>query len=126
MKITAFDPVIASKQNEEVIALFEALGFERRHNSIGEGAEENIAFRTVRMKHPDGFHVDVSHTDRIERDEMCIRINVDNFEEAYKFLTERGFKNPKGDHTVDTKTNKSACLISPSGFAFDLCQHIKD
>jgi len=40
--------------------------------------------------------------------------------------TARGFTNPQGDHTVDTKSNRSAMLISPSGFAFDLCQHIKD
>jgi hypothetical protein len=53
-------------------------------------------------------------------------MNVDNFEEAYNFLKSKGFVNPRGDNTVDTKSNKSAMLRSPSGFAFDLCQHIKD
>ncbi len=31
MKITSFNPMILTKKPEEVIALFEALGFERRH-----------------------------------------------------------------------------------------------
>ena len=31
MKITSFNPLIASRDPEAVIALFEALGFERQH-----------------------------------------------------------------------------------------------
>lgn len=123
MKITTFNPLIVTKDAENVIKLFEALGFEKRH-SLGANTGETD-FTSVRMKNAEGFYVDVANVP-VEKDMTLIRINVDNFEEAYKFLTERGFKNPKGDHTVDTKTNRSACLISPSGFAFDLCQHIKD
>lgn len=123
MKITAFNPLIVTKDAENVIKLFEALGFEKRHSLDANSGETD--FTSVRMKNAEGFYVDVANVP-VEKDMTLIRINVDNFEEAYKFLTERGFKNPKGDHTVDTKTNKSACLISPSGFAFDLCQHIKD
>ncbi|WP_298530965.1 hypothetical protein [uncultured Ruminococcus sp.] len=123
MRITAFNPLIVTKDAENVIKLFEALGFEKRH-SLGANTGET-EFTSVRMKNAEGFYVDVANVP-VEKDMTLIRINVDNFEEAYKFLTERGFKNPKGDHTVDTKTNRSACLISPSGFAFDLCQHIKD
>ena len=36
MKITTFNPTILTKKPEEVIALFEALGFERRHHKVGE------------------------------------------------------------------------------------------
>lgn len=123
MKITAFNPLIVTKDAENVIKLFGALGFEKRHSLDANTGETD--FTSVRMKNAEGFYVDVANVP-VEKDMTLIRINVDNFEEAYKFLTERGFKNPKGDHTVDTKTNRSACLISPSGFAFDLCQHIKD
>lgn len=38
---------------------------------------------------------------------------------------ERGFKHLSGN-IVEGATNKSAMLVSPSGFGFDLCQHIKD
>ena len=35
MTITAFNPCIITKDAESVIALFEALGFERRHTKTG-------------------------------------------------------------------------------------------
>jgi hypothetical protein len=130
MKITSFNPLILTKKPEEVIALFEALGFERRHQKTGEvgNGENNPNFSSVRMKDANGYHVDVctANSDRLERDMTIIRMNVDDFDEACAFLTARGFVNPQGDHTVDTKSNRSAMLISPSGFALDLCQHIKD
>ena len=103
MKITAFNPLIVTKDAENVIKLFEALGFEKRHSLDANSGETD--FTSVRMKNAEGFYVDVANVP-VEKDMTLIRINVDNFEEAYKFLTERGFKNPKGDHTVDTKTNK--------------------
>ena len=78
------------------------------------------------MRDANGFHVDIAQIDGRTQDIMLIRMNVDDFDDAYAFLTARGFENPQGDHTVETKSNRSALLISPSGFAFDLCQHIKD
>ena len=124
MKITTFNPLIVTNDAENVIKVFEALGFERRHNITVNSSGKDI--ESVRMKNADGFHVDVAQVNGIPRDMTMIRMNVDDFDEAYQFLTDRGFKNPKGDHTVDTATNKSACLTSPTGFSFDLCQHIKD
>ena len=35
MKITSFNPLIATKNPEPVIQLFEVLGFERRHQKKG-------------------------------------------------------------------------------------------
>ena len=124
MKITAFDPVISSKQSEEVIALFEELGFERRHHSVGESLDENVSFRTVRLKHPDGFHLDVSRTDRLERDEMCIRINVDNFEEAVALFESHGFVQ-LGD-VINTGSAIANVMDAPSGFRISICHHIKN
>ena len=125
MKITSFNPLIVTKDAENVIKVFEALGFERRHSITVNSGGKDIA--NVRMKDPNGFNVDVAQVDSIPRDMTLIRMNVDDFDEAYQFLLSKGFKNTKdNDETVDTRTNKSACMMSPSGFAFDLCQHIKD
>lgn len=126
MKITSFNPLIVTKDAENVIKMFEEIGFERHHSLNAATGEKGLT--SVRMKSENGFYVDVAEVENseLEKDLSLIRMNVDNFEAAYQFLLERGFKNPSGDHTVDTKTNKSAMLISPSGFAFDLCQHIKD
>jgi hypothetical protein len=121
MKITTFNPLIVTKDAENVIKLFEALGFERRHSLDANTGKED--FTSVRMKDANGFYVDVANVP-VPQDMTLIRINVDDFDEAFKFLTDRGFTG--GENTVDTKTNKSAMMKSPSGFAFDLCQHIKE
>lgn len=126
MKITAFNPLIVTKDSAPVVKLFEELGFEKRHDLKANTGEKGID--SIRMKDANGFYVDISEVENFSapQDLMLIRMNVDNFEEAYKELTDKGFVNPAGDHTVDTKTNKSAMLRSPSGYAFDLCQHIKE
>ena len=123
MKITGFNPLIVTKDAEAAIKLFEELGFERRHTL--EANTGTSDFTSIRMKNESGFYVDIANV-QVPQDMTLIRMNVDNFDEAYEFLLSKGFTNPRGDHTVDTKTNKSCMMRSPSGYAFDLCQHIKD
>ena len=53
MKITSFNPLIASGKQEDYIELFQELGFEKRHNKVS-GVSEDIS--TVRMKDASGFH----------------------------------------------------------------------
>ena len=124
MKITSFNPLIVTKDAEPIIKLFEELGFTRRHSLDANTGMTD--FNSVRMKDANGFHVDIANVPTVPQDTTLIRMNVDDFDEAYKFLTERGFTNPRGGQTVDTRTNKSCMMRSPSGFAFDLCQHIKE
>ena len=126
MKITTFNPLIVTKNAKDTIALFEALGFEKRHSLDASTGTHDLT--SVRMKDGNGFHVDIAEIPEsaMPQDYMLIRMNVDNFEEAYEFLASKGFTNPRGGHTVDTKTNKSCMMKSPSGFAFDLCEHIKE
>ena len=122
MKITGFNPLIVTKDAEAAIKLFEELGFERRHSLDANTGTAD--FTSVRMKNESGFYVDIANV-QVPQDMTLIRMNVDNFEEAYDLLISHGFKNTRGD-TIDTKWNKSAGLSSPTGFRFDLCQHIKD
>jgi hypothetical protein len=124
MKITSFHPLILTKDSDAAVALYEAMGFEKRHCITIQSNGKDIT--TYCMKNAEGFCVDVSQVEGIPQDMTLIRMNVDNFEEAYELLKSKGFVNPRGDGTVDTKTNKSCMMRSPSGFAFDLCQHIKD
>lgn len=121
MKITTFNPQIITKDAESIVGLFEALGFEKQHNPKGIG-ELNV--EGIRMKDKNGFDLDISTPDvPLPQDITVIRMNVDDFEEAYKLLTLHGFKNFYGDKTVKTKTSESALMISPSGFAINLIQH---
>ena len=126
MKITSLDPFVATAQPESVIALFEALGFERRHKKEGVTiADRDDAIN--RMKNPDGFHVDVVQTTQAStRDMTGIRMNVDDFDAAYELLKEHGFRNAYGDETVDTKSSKSAMMVAPSGFVICIVHHIKN
>ena len=125
MNITSFNPLIVTRNAQAAIALFEAMGFERRHGITVTSNGKDIT--SIRLKDSGGFYVDVAQVDGIQPDLTLIRMNVDDFDEAYAWLIERGFKNARGEDTsVDTRTNRSAMMIAPSGFAFDLCQHIKD
>lgn len=125
MKITTFNPMILTKDADAVIKLFEALGFEKRHAPVVDTGRSIVT--STRMTDANGNHVDVADVKSVPQDMTIIRMNVDNFEEAYQVLLDHGFKNNRdNEETVNTKDNKSALMRSPSGFAFDLCQHIKN
>ena len=123
MKITTFNPQIFTKNADPIVALFEELGFDVRHDQAGIG-ELNV--EGIRMKNPDGFYLDISCPDTdLPRDMVGIRMNVDDFDFAYQLLLKNGFRNFYGERTVDTLTGRSAVLISPSGFAVNLIRHKK-
>lgn len=124
MKITTFDPIIVSPKAEDLIAVFEALGFEKSHAPVTATSIGDVT--SIRMKHENGYHVDVADVKGIPQDKTYVRINVDNFEEAYDILLKHGFKNRLGENeTIDSKRSKAATMISPSGFIIALVQHIK-
>ncbi|SDB59399.1 hypothetical protein SAMN02910317_03260 [Ruminococcaceae bacterium FB2012] len=124
MKITTFNPQIITKDAEPLVKLFEELGFEKKHSPKGIG-EMNV--EGIRMKDGNGFALDISVPDvDLPQDIASIRMNVDNFEEAYDLLVSRGFRNFYGDRIVERDSSKSALMIAPSGFSINLVQHIKD
>ena len=126
MKITSFNPLILTSKSEETVKLFEELGFERRHLKTGIEGPDVKDIYSVRMKDANGFYVDVTQVDTMEQDVMTIRMNVDSFEEAYEFLTARGFKTASAEKMTDTGTSHSTMMISPSGFSIVVAQHIKN
>ena len=124
MKITTFNPQIITKNAEALVKLFEQLGFEKRHQQeeIGE-----LDVKGIRLKDANGFNLDISQPVALPtgHDLMAIRMNVDDFDEAYQLLVKNGFRNYYGDSTASTRTGKSAIMISPTGFVINLVQHIK-
>ena len=120
MEISAFNPIIITPNADETIALFEALGFERRHQKTGINDED---INSVDMKDANGFRVNVARVDHMPKDMTAIRMNVDNFDEAYEFLLSRGFTNAQGGRITDTGSSKTTLMVSPSGFAINLAQH---
>lgn len=124
MKITTFNPQIITKDAEALVKLFEQLGFEKRHQQEGIG---EFDVKGIRLKDANGFNLDISQPDALPtgHDLMAVRMNVDDFDEAYQLLVKNGFKNYYGDSTASTRTGKSAIMISPTGFVINLVQHIK-
>ena len=125
MKITSFNPLIITKDAEATIALFEALGFERRHTKTGINDEDITAVR-MRYTGEDGrvFHVDVTQAP-VPQDITTIRMNIRDFDEAYKLLEEKGFRNAQGDRITNTGSSKSTMMVSPSGFSISISEHIR-
>ena len=120
MNITSFNPMIITSKAEDIIKLFEELGFERRHEKT------EIDERTgssVRMKDTNGFHVDIAQVDVIPKDMTAIRMNVRDFDEAYEFLVAHGFEIVPGGKITETGSSRSVMMVSPSGFAIDLDYH---
>ncbi len=124
MKITTFNPQIITKDAEALVKLFEQLGFEKRHQQEGIG---EFDVKGIRLKDANGFNLDISQPDTLPtgHDLVAIRMNVDDFDEAYQLLVKNGFRNYYGDSTASTRTGKSAIMISPTGFVINLVQHIK-
>ena len=123
MTITSFNPLIVTRDAAPVIALFEELGFEKRHTKEGISINNTT---DVRMKDANGFHVDVSQG---SGEWTMIRMNVDNLEEAIAFLEERGFHKARhavAKDTIDTGSSRFNIMVSASGFILAVSQHTKD
>ena len=125
MEITAFNPSIITKDAETVIKLFEALGFERRHKKTGIN-DEDITSVSMKYTNEDGkvFRVNITQAP-VPKDITSIRMNVRDFDEAYKLLEEKGFQNAQGSKITDTGSSKATMMVSPSGFAISLSEHIR-
>lgn len=124
MKITTFCPLIVTKDAENVLKLFEELGFERRHTKTGINGE--VTSYDLKYTGEDGkeFRLSVSSAP-VPQDITSIRMNVRDFDEAYKLLEEKGFKNAQGDKVTNTGSSKSTMLVSPSGFLISVIEHIR-
>ena len=124
MKITTFNPQIITRNAEALVKLFEELGFEKRHQQEGIGEMDVTG---IRMKDSNGFHLDISQPDSLPPgpDLVAIRMNVDNFGEAYNALTACGFKNAQGNKLTGTGSSYGALMVSPSGFGIYLIKHVK-
>lgn len=69
--------------------------------------------------------MDVSNAP-VPKDITSIRMNVRDFDEAYKMLEEKGFKNTQGGKITNTGSSKSTMMISPSGFTITITEHIRN
>lgn len=123
MKITTFNPLIISPNADAIISLFEELGFEKRHAPVVNRGNGSV--QRTRMKDSNGFYVDISQVDSLPRDMTAMRMNVDSIDEAFELLTSRGFKLAPGTEETDPKNARAMLMVSPSGFAIEIIEHVK-
>ena len=69
--------------------------------------------------------IDVTQTP-VEQDITTIRMNVRDFDEAKKFLEDKGFVNKQGDKITETGSSKDTMMVSPSGYSITISEHIRD
>jgi hypothetical protein len=120
MKITGFNPSILTSEPDDLIRLFEELGFEKSHS---DDSEEGIVRGSARMKYGD-FRLDITATDRFPQDKTLIRMNVDDIEAAYDLMLDHGFHNALGDGVIiEAEHFRGAHVASPSGFEIMMMQH---
>ena len=122
MKITGFCPLIVSKNADELVKVFEDLGFEKRHTKTDIEGGQNTNYA---LKDANGNRINIATSEKIPQDLTALNINVDNFQEAYDFFISKGFVNPRGDKVTDTSSSKATLLFAPSGFAVNIAEHIK-
>lgn len=122
MKITGFSPIIVSQDAENIKELFEGLGFEHLHtkSDIEDGNNTNY-----NLKDANGNRINIASSKKVPKDLTMLSINVDNFDEAYEYFLSKGFVNSRGDKVTETNSSISTMLVSPSGFAITLTEHIK-
>ncbi len=122
MKISSICPLIVSPKADELIKIFEELGFEAAHVKSDIEGGQNI---NTDMKDANGNRIDIASTEHLEKDLTSIKINVDNFEEALEFFKSKGFINTRGEKITETSSSKDTFLISPSGLGITLSEHLK-
>ena len=123
MKITTFNPLILSTKADDVIKLFEELGFEPNHAPVIPLETGDVT--DTRLKDENGHSIDVANPEQLPQDTTAIRINVDNFAEAFDILEKHGFKNTRKDRVVVAETARAATMVSPSGLTIVLVKHVK-
>ncbi|MBR0418557.1 MAG: hypothetical protein IJI66_05265 [Erysipelotrichaceae bacterium] len=122
MKISSICPLIVSPKADELIKIFEELGFEAAHVKSDIEGGQNI---NTDMKDANGNRIDIASTKHLEKDLTSIKINVDNLEEALEFFKSKGFINTRGEKITETSSSKDTFLISPSGLGITLSEHLK-
>ena len=123
MKITGFRPIIITKDAGSAVKLFEELGFETRHS---KKAIEDGSYDSFILRNGDANRLVVLASKTIPRDLTGVSISVDDFQAAYDLLLAHGFVNSRGaDRVTETGSSRSALLLSPTGYAVMLTQHVK-
>ena len=125
VKVSDYYPIFYAENVESETRRFtEVLGFAVKHRPKIEFLDYVVLENEKKRR------VDIVHSrfpaDSFKEGFLGMRVNVDDFDEAYILLEERGFRNCMGEgNLIVSPYIKGAHMASPSGFEVMLMQHLK-
>jgi hypothetical protein len=117
--------VPTEEEAKSLVRLFEELGFESRHSQLFRIKDGMEAVQYI-MKDANNNEINIMNSPIVSEDVVRVRINVDNFTEAYDFLTDHGYINTMDGLVYYSGSSLTAPMVSRSGLGFSLVQHIKN
>ena len=124
VEITSFHPIIETEQQDDIVKVFEELGFSVAHR-FTHTHEGSCGGQSFNMKCENGFAVDITNVPPEEldngRDRIIIRMNVRDFEGTCELLRAHGFT--QCTPLIDQEHVTSMTMQAPSGFRIAVIYH---
>lgn len=121
MKITSFYPMITSQHVDELLKVYEDLGFEIAHKFNPNTVSDTTQYI---LKDSNGNRLCLTNAQFLPRDMAAIHCNVDNFEEAKLYLISKGYTIAM-DKIIRTDSSVYATFVAPTGSMILICEHLK-
>lgn len=120
MKITSFHPMITTQHPDELLKVYEDLGFEIAHKLDPHTITDTTQYI---LKDSNGNRLCITNAQFLPRDMAAIHCNVDNFEEAKAYLLSKGYTLAL-DKIFRTDTNVYATFVAPTGSMILIMEHL--
>ncbi len=121
MKITGVNPLILTKNPEELVKQYEKLGFKVSHESKGLSAPDKT---DLILSDDENHRIDIAEG-TVETDLHMIRMNVSDFDEALELLKSLGYVSTSGESFIESATSKSVIMKGPTGSYINIVKHTK-
>ena len=117
MKITNFSTLVVTENADNLVDVFKEFGFSQTHKK--DGIDDGRVTSNI-LEDEDGHMISIASAP-VPNDITALRMNVDNFDEAYDILKNKGFN--QASEPEDTGTSKTVLMVSKKGFSINLVHH---
>ena len=117
MKITNFSTLVVTENVDNLVDVFKEFGFSQTHKKDGI---DDVRVTSNILEDEDGHMISIASAP-VPNDITALRMNVDNFDEAYDILKNKGFN--QASEPEDTGTSKTVLMVSKKGFSINLVHH---
>lgn len=121
MKITSFYPMITTQHVDDLLKVYEDLGFEIAHKFDPHTVVDSTQYI---LKDENGNRLCITNAKYLPRDMMAIHCNVDNFLEAKEYLLSKGYI-IANNNIIRTDSSVYATFVAPTGSLILIMEHLK-